>query len=105
MANQPPPVQGWTPPGVARQQQDAQSVAAYRQWLIAQGRLMEYKVTSVRQTLIGDKVNTDELERMLNGYASQGWMVKSITETEVKGRLGPGGTSGLIIVFERLVTQ
>lgn len=87
--------QGGSPPPIAHQ------AAAWRQWMISQGRLMEYKVASVRQTLIGDKVNTDDLERMLNGYAAQGWMVKSITPAEVKGRVGPGGVTGLVVVFER----
>ena len=66
---------------------------------------MEYKVVSVRQSLIGDKVNTDALEQMLNGYAAQGWMVKSVTETDVKGRVGPGGTAGLVVIFERPVSR
>lgn len=73
--------------------------------MISQGRLMEYRVVSLRQTLIGDRINTDEMERTLNGFAQQGWMVKSITPAEVKGRVGPGGTSGLVVVFERPVTR
>lgn len=83
----------------------AQQQAAYRQWLIAQGRLMEYKVETVRETLVGDKINHTELERLLNAYASMGWAVKSITRADVAGRAGPGGVSGLLVVFERPVTQ
>ena len=92
-------VQG--PPGGAVDPQ----AAAWRQWLISQGRLFEYRVEQVRQTLVGDKINTGELERLLNGFAQQGWAVKSITPAEVKGRVGPGGTSGLLVVFERPVTR
>lgn len=92
-------VQG--PPGAAVDPQ----AAAWRQWLIQHGRLFEYRVEQVRQTLVGDKINTGELERLLNGFAQQGWAVKSITPAEVKGRVGPGGTSGLLVVFERPVMR
>jgi hypothetical protein len=30
---------------------------------------------------------------------------KAITDTQVGGRVGPGGVSGLVVTFERQVTQ
>jgi len=38
---------------------------------------------------------------MLNDRAREGWQLKSLTATQVKGRIGPGGTEGLLAVFER----
>lgn len=70
---------------------------------IATGEVYEYKVESVRESLIGDKIKTTDLEALLNRYAQDFWHVKSITSATVTGRIGPGGTSGLVIVFERRV--
>ena len=61
----------------------------------------EYKVDTVRSSLVGDKMNTGSLEDLLNERAGQGWQLKSVVETTVKGRVGPGGTEGLLVVFER----
>ena len=63
----------------------------------------EYKVDTVRSSLVGDKVDSGSLEDLLNERAKQGWQVKSVVETQVKGRVGPGGTEGLLVVFERAV--
>jgi Domain of unknown function (DUF4177) len=77
-----------------------------RQALLERGYdVFEYSVVSIRSTLVGDKMNVGELEGTLNSWASQGWHLRSIVETSVSGRVGPGGTAGLIIVFERRVTQ
>ena len=35
--------------------------------------------------------------------AGDGWQLKTLAETTVKGRIGPGGTEGLLAVFERPV--
>lgn len=91
-----------------RKDNEAQSreewLATQRQALLAQGHeLYEYRVVPVRSKLIGDKVDVSDVERMLNEWAVQGWHVRSITETSVSGRLGPGGTMGLIVVFERRI--
>lgn len=59
-----------------------------------------YKVETVRSKLIGDKVDGGEVERLLNQRAGQGWELKSMVETEVKGSVGPGGTMGLMFVFQ-----
>lgn len=81
-----------------------QQAAAYRQHLIAEGRLMQYKVETLREKIIGDKIDHTDLEALLNRYAAWGWTVKTITSASVTGRVGPGGVSGLIVVFERPVT-
>lgn len=60
-----------------------------------------YKVVEVREKMIGGKMSGDKLEKLLNDHASQGWRLKSITSTEVKGRVGPGGVEGLLVTFER----
>ena len=63
--------------------------------------MYEYKVVQVREGLIGGKMSADKLEKVLNEYAAKGWQVKSVTAVEVKGRIGPGGTEGVLVTFER----
>ena len=63
----------------------------------------EYKVVEVRERMIGGKMSGDKLEKLLNDHASQGWQLKAITSADVKGRLGPGGTEGLLVTFERRI--
>ena len=63
----------------------------------------EYKVTELREKLIGGKVSGDKLEKVLNQHAAQGWQLRAITSVEVKGRVGPGGVEGLVITFERQI--
>jgi hypothetical protein len=63
----------------------------------------EYQVMQIRESMIGGKLSPDKLERLLNDEARQGWQLKAITSTDVKGRIGPGGVEGLLITFERLV--
>lgn len=62
---------------------------------------MEYKVVEVREGLIGGKLSGKKLEEILNDHAKKGWRYKSMTAVEVKGRVGPGGVDGLVIVFEK----
>jgi hypothetical protein len=50
-------------------------------------------------------MSAGDVEGTLNTWAAQGWHMRSIVETSVSGRVGPGGTAGLIIVFERRLTQ
>jgi hypothetical protein len=64
----------------------------------------EYRAETIRSKLIGDKMDGSEVEKLLNARAREGWRLRSLTETEVKGRIGPGGTMGLLLVFERPVT-
>ncbi len=63
----------------------------------------EYKVISIREGLIGDAVNPGKVEDALNDQARDGWQLKTLTAADVKGRLGPGATEGLLAVFERPV--
>ena len=61
----------------------------------------EYLVEEIREGLIGGKVNGDKVQKILNGKARDGWQLKALTSVEVKGRIGPGGTEGLLATFER----
>ena len=63
----------------------------------------EYRVVEIREGLLGGKMSGDKLEKLLNEHAREGWQLKSITSTEVKGRVGPGGVEGLLVTFERPV--
>jgi hypothetical protein len=60
-----------------------------------------YKVVEIREKMIGGKMSGGKLESLLNEYGSQGWRLRAITSTEVKGRVGPGGVEGLLVTFER----
>ena len=61
----------------------------------------EYRVDVMRSSLVGDKMDAGGIEETLNERAAEGWQLKSLTATTVKGRIGPGGTEGLLAVFER----
>jgi Domain of unknown function (DUF4177) len=63
----------------------------------------EYRVVQVRERMMGGALSAEKLEDILNENAREGWQVKDITATEVKGRVGPGGVEGLLITFERPV--
>ena len=63
--------------------------------------MFEYKVETVRETLVGDKVDTDGVQNKLDEMAKEGWRLHSAVDTKVKGRVGPGGTEGLMLIFER----
>ena len=63
----------------------------------------EYRVVQVRERMMGGALSADKLEDILNESAREGWQLRDITATEVKGRVGPGGVEGLLITFERPV--
>lgn len=63
--------------------------------------LYEYKVVEVREKMIGGKMSGEKLEKLLNEHGKQGWQLRAITSTEVRGRIGPGGVEGLLVTFER----
>jgi hypothetical protein len=63
----------------------------------------EYKVVQVREGLVGGKISTGKLEGVLNDHAREGWQVKAVTAADVKGRIGPGSSEGLLVTFERPV--
>lgn len=60
-----------------------------------------YKVVEIRERMIGGRMATDKLEKILNDNAKDGWRLKAITSADVKGRVGPGGVEGLLITFEK----
>jgi hypothetical protein len=62
----------------------------------------QYKVVELREGLVGGKMSGEKLEKVLNEQAREGWQLRAITSTEVKGRVGPGGVEGLLVTFERL---
>ncbi len=64
----------------------------------------EYRVVEIREGLIGGKMSGDKVEKVINGSAREGWQLKALTSVTVKGRIGPGGTEGLLATFERPVT-
>lgn len=65
-------------------------------------RLMyTYRVVEMREKMVGGKMSGSNLEDLLNEHARQGWRLKAIISTEVKGRVGPGGVEGLLVTFER----
>jgi hypothetical protein len=60
-----------------------------------------YKVVEIREKMLGGKMSGDKLQGVLNEHAAQGWQLRAITATEVRGRVGPGGVEGLLVTFER----
>jgi hypothetical protein len=62
---------------------------------------VEYRVDQVRETVLGDKIKPEALEALLNERASEGWILNRVVAASVKGRVGPGGTEGLLVIFER----
>jgi hypothetical protein len=44
----------------------------------------EYKVVTFRESLIGDALDSDKLEKVLNKHAEDGWGLKAITSADVK---------------------
>ncbi|MFF1810011.1 DUF4177 domain-containing protein [Streptomyces sp. NPDC058251] len=59
------------------------------------------KVVTFRESLIGDALDSDKLEKVLNKHAEDGWQLKAITSADVKGRIGPGAVEGLLLTLER----
>ncbi len=64
----------------------------------------EYLVITIREALIGDAVKPGKVQDALNDKAKEGWQLKTLTAADVKGRIGPGATEGLMAVFERPVS-
>jgi len=61
----------------------------------------EYKVVEMRSKMFGGAISGDKLQTLLNEHGSQGWQLKSVSAVDVKGRIGPGGSDGLLVTFER----
>ena len=64
----------------------------------------EYLVVEIREGLVGGKMSGGKVEKVLNEHAREGWQLKALTSVTVKGRIGPGGTDGLLATFERPAT-
>ena len=96
----PPPRRTGADRSAAREAEAAAQRAAslqQQQDLIARGHtLFEYRVITLKETLIGDKIDHSAMEMTLNQWAAQAWHVRSITSASVSGRVGPGGVGGLI---------
>lgn len=65
----------------------------------------EYTTAIVRSKMVGDRMDGSAVEKELDSHAREGWQLKSVTETEVKGRIGPGSTMGLLLIFERNIVR
>ena len=63
----------------------------------------EYLCITIREGIIGDSVKPGKVEDALNDKAKEGWQLKTLTAADVKGRIGPGASEGLLAVFERPV--
>ena len=63
--------------------------------------MYSYKVSEIREKMIGGKMSGEKLEKLLNDYGKDGWRLRAITSTEIKGRVGQGGVEGLLVTFER----
>lgn len=63
----------------------------------------EYLCITIREGLIGDSVKPGKVQDALNKHAKEGWQLKTLTAADVKGRIGPGATEGLLATFERPV--
>lgn len=61
----------------------------------------EYLVEEVREGLMGGRMSGAKVQKVLNDKAKEGWQLKTLTAVEVKGRIGPGGTEGVLATFER----
>ena len=61
-----------------------------------------YRVVEVREKMIGGRMSGQKLQDLLNEHAGQGWRLKAITSTDVKGRIGPGSVEGMLLTFERV---
>jgi hypothetical protein len=66
-------------------------------------QVYEYKAEEIRSSLVGDKMDSGSVEELLNERAREGWQLRSLIATQVKGRVRPSGTEGLLAVFERPV--
>jgi hypothetical protein len=66
--------------------------------------MYEYKVVEVREQFWSrGGMNGQKLQDLLNEHAAQGWQLKAITRTDVKGRV-TRETEGVLVTFERTTT-
>ena len=80
---------------------DTEEPERYRPVITTAARY-EYKCVEVREAIFGrGGMSAKNLEKLLNEHAAQGWQVKAITSTDVKGRVAKE-TEGLMVTFERV---
>jgi len=91
----------WNEAGEKEKAKKEQEAAEALRLATPQERRFVYKVVEVRSSLIGDKQSGEGLEKLLNEHAKEGWQLRALTSVDVKGRIGPGGTDGLLITLER----
>lgn len=63
----------------------------------------EYRCITIREGLVGNSVDPGKVQDALNDQAKNGWQLKTLTAADVRGRVGPGATEGLLATFERPV--
>lgn len=61
----------------------------------------EYQVVEVKDSLFRGKQSSEQLQALLNQQAQYGWQFKHMMSEDIKGRMGVGSTSGVLMVFER----
>lgn len=60
----------------------------------------QYQVIEVRDSLFRGKQSGQALQDVINEQAKVGWKLVQIMSEDIKGRMGMGSTSGVLILFE-----
>lgn len=60
----------------------------------------QYQVLELRDSMFRGKQSSQKLQELINEQAKQGWKLVQIMSEDIKGRLGIGSTSGVLILFE-----
>ena len=60
----------------------------------------QYQVLEVRDSLFRGKQSGAALAAVINEQAAAGWKLFQILSDDIKGRMGIGSTSGVLLVFE-----
>jgi hypothetical protein len=60
----------------------------------------QYQVLEVRDSLFRGKQSSSALQDVINTEAAKGWKLVQIMSEDIKGRMGIGSTSGVLILFE-----
>ena len=60
----------------------------------------QYQVLEVKDSLFRGKQSGEALQAVINAEATKGWKLVQIMSEDIKGRMGVGSTSGVLILFE-----
>lgn len=60
----------------------------------------QYQVIEVKDSLFRGKQSGAALQDVINEQAAIGWKLVQIMSEDIKGRMGLGSTSGVLILFE-----